>query len=88
MAGSLSCGRSRTGARNRPQDKILRRRGRKPAGRIASPAPFTVAALACALAQGSALIWDARAKSASVSPPAECVDKVSVTLFQEIAMSG
>ncbi len=37
---------------------------------------------------GSALICCASAKSACVSPPAEWVDKVSVTLFHAIAMSG
>ena len=38
--------------------------------------------------QARRLICPASAKSAPVRPPAECVDRVSVTLFQEIAMSG
>jgi V8-like Glu-specific endopeptidase len=33
-------------------------------------------------------IWRARAKSAAVRPPAEWVDRVSVTAFHAIAMSG
>ena len=35
-----------------------------------------------------ALIWAARLKSFSVNPPAECVDRVSVTLRELIRMSG
>lgn len=38
--------------------------------------------------QASASICRARAKSLVVSPPAECVDSVSVTVFQLMAMSG
>jgi hypothetical protein len=35
-----------------------------------------------------ALIWPASLKSASVRPPSECVDSVSVTLFHWMRMSG
>src|SRR5579859_1303931 len=35
-----------------------------------------------------ALICPARARSAAVSPPSECVDRVSVTRFHWIVMSG
>ena len=38
--------------------------------------------------QRSSLIWRASAKSLPVSPPSECVIRVSVTLFQEMRMSG
>ena len=38
--------------------------------------------------QGSELTCRARAKSAPVRPPAECVDKVNVTLFHWISTSG
>jgi V8-like Glu-specific endopeptidase len=41
-----------------------------------------------AAGQASADISRARAKSLPVRPPAECVDRVSVTLSQEIAASG
>ncbi len=38
--------------------------------------------------QLSSLIWRASAKSFSVSPPAECVTRDSVTAFQAMRMSG
>jgi len=42
----------------------------------------------CDRGQDRAEIWRASAKSLAVSPPAEWVLRVSVTLFHEMATSG
>ena len=54
----------------------------------AAPSPSALPVRASRPPQPSALIRLASAKSNSVSPPAECVDSVSVTLFHWIRMSG
>ena len=70
------------------QSRLIRRPPGHPPSRLAAEHAAAESHRAGASGQESPLIRSASAKSLTVRPPAECVDKVSVTLFQLMPMSG